>query len=335
MIEPRLVVGCNYHATWQTDKAMRFVLTKLRGSRARLETRRTKKKFWTDTGDLIFITSNCNIKKAQKIQRQENMVDFTKMRIDKILGPKGSAQKHPQLLPLLEDISGGRLPENKDKIDSTDCSGELPVRPIHKRVMPCEVDKALLKCADKTGKHSPAEMGVYYDVEAKCKVATNRNVLVVVPAPELDWLSLKVTVSKEDSYKDFPNYKSVLPPTPSSKVIRDLDPKELLAKVRGAVRASAFCKGREVLMVLKDDEGIISFYPKIMELALVALISTGTTSVTLEAGEGLRCPTMLRDSKDPDKLALIMPTLPYAGGHSRRHEETELIYTHLTPYSFE
>ena len=246
-----------------------------------------------------------------------------------LIGPKGAAQKHPQLLPLLEDISGGRLPENK--IDSTDCSGELPVRPIHKRVMPCEVDKALLKCASKEDLH-PAEMGVYYDVEAKCKVATNRNVLVVVPAPELDWLNIQV--SKKGESADFPNYRGVLPDTPSSNIIRNLNPKELLAKARGAVRASAFCKGREVLVVLEDDEGLVAFYPKIVELALVALISTGTSSVTLEAGETGRG-TLLRDSENPDKLALIMPTLLRAGGHYRRHEETELIYTYLTPHSFE
>ena len=253
------------------------------------------------------------------------MIDLT--------GSKTAAQKHPQLLPLLEDISGGRLPAFENKINSTDCSGELPVRPIHKRVASCAVDKALLKCADKTGKHSPAEMGVYYDVEAKCKVATNRNVLVVIPAPELDWSNIQV--SKEEESADFPNYRDILPTTISSNVIRNLDPKELLAKVRGAVRASAFCKGREVLVVLEDEEGLMAFYPKIVGLALVALISTGTASVTLEAGEGLNKPTLIRDSGNPDKLALIMPMLPYAGGYSRRHEETELIYAYLTPRGFE
>ena len=331
MIEPRLVVGCNYHTTWQVDKAMRFVLTKLRGSRARLETRRTKKKFWTDISDLIFITSNCNIKKAHKIQRQ-NMENLTK--INNLIGPKTAAQKYPQLLPLLADISGGRLPTFENKIDSTDCSGELPVRPIHKRVMPCAVDKALLKCADKTGKHNPAEMGIYYDIENGCKVATNRNVLVVVPCT-MRGSTMSVGPNGGTLSGDFPKYRGLIPDTPSSNIIRNLNAKELLAKARGAVRASAFCKGREVLVVLEDDEGLIAFYPKIAELALVALISTGTSSVTLEAREALKTPTLIRDSENPDKLALIMPTLPYAGGYSRHHEETELIYTYLTPRGFE
>ena len=197
--------------------------------------------------------------------------------------------------------------------------------------MPCEVDKALLKCAGKDELY-PSEMGVYYDVDSQCKVATNRNVLVVVPGTEIYGLNRVVYAKGNDLEKDFPNYRGVIPTTPSKSIIHNLDAKVLLAKVRGAIRASAFCKGCEVLVVLEDAEGLIAFYPKMVELALIALISTGTSSVTLEAGGTGKC-TLLRDSENPDKLALIMPAL--FGHTNRRHEEDELIYTYLTPRSFE
>jgi hypothetical protein len=65
--QPLLVVGCNYHTTWQSNKKMRFVLSELKGNKARLTTRTTGKSFWTDTKDLIFITSNCNNNKAKRL----------------------------------------------------------------------------------------------------------------------------------------------------------------------------------------------------------------------------------------------------------------------------
>lgn len=250
------------------------------------------------------------------------MVDFTKMKIDKLVGPKTAAQKHPQLLPLLEDISGGRLPENKDKIDSSKCSGELPVRPILKRVMPCAVDKALFKCADKTGKHSPAEMGVYYDVEEQCKAATNRFVLVVEPGTELYGLDRAVDAKGETLGGEFPKYRSVIPEK-SEQVIKGLDPAELLAKARGAVRASAFCKGREVLVVV-ESSGLQAYDAKLLELALVALISTGTRRVDLEPSALL---LIIRDTDKPEKLAGVMPM------NERRLGP--YLFTELTPRSFE
>lgn len=65
----KLVVGCNYHTTWQANKKMRFVLVEVKGERARLKTRTTGKDFWTDTKDLIFITTECNVRKAATILR--------------------------------------------------------------------------------------------------------------------------------------------------------------------------------------------------------------------------------------------------------------------------
>ena len=62
-----LVVGCNYHTTWQENKSMRFVLIGLKGSRARLATRTTCKDFWTDVKDLVFIKSDYNKNKAARL----------------------------------------------------------------------------------------------------------------------------------------------------------------------------------------------------------------------------------------------------------------------------
>ena len=62
--EQRVVVGCNYHTKWQRDKAMRFVLAEIKGDKARLQTRNTRKDFWTNISDLIFIESDYNKKKA-------------------------------------------------------------------------------------------------------------------------------------------------------------------------------------------------------------------------------------------------------------------------------
>lgn len=62
--ESLIVIGCNYHTTWQSHRAMRFVLAEISGNRARLKTRETGKDFWTDISDLIFIQTPHNIKKA-------------------------------------------------------------------------------------------------------------------------------------------------------------------------------------------------------------------------------------------------------------------------------
>jgi hypothetical protein len=62
-----IVVGCNYHTTWQSDKRMRFVLKEVVGQKARLATRRTRKDFWTNVSDLIFIQTGYNKKKAKEL----------------------------------------------------------------------------------------------------------------------------------------------------------------------------------------------------------------------------------------------------------------------------
>ena len=71
-LKNKIIVGCNYHTTWQSDKAMRFVLSEIKGPRARLTTRNSQKDFWTNTKDLIFITTEHNINKAKKLQIKEH-----------------------------------------------------------------------------------------------------------------------------------------------------------------------------------------------------------------------------------------------------------------------
>lgn len=62
-----LVIGCNYHTKWQRVKSMRFVLAEIKGDKARLKTRRTNKDFWCNVSDLIFIETNYNTRKADRL----------------------------------------------------------------------------------------------------------------------------------------------------------------------------------------------------------------------------------------------------------------------------
>ncbi len=64
----RLVKGCNYHWIKQSNKAMRFVLSGLRGDYALLTTRTTNKRFWVNVKEIIFIETKYNIEKANKLE---------------------------------------------------------------------------------------------------------------------------------------------------------------------------------------------------------------------------------------------------------------------------
>lgn len=68
----KLIIGCNYHTKWQSNKSMRFVLKEIQGDKVRLITRRTNKNFWTKASDLIFIETDHNKDKAKKILSKEN-----------------------------------------------------------------------------------------------------------------------------------------------------------------------------------------------------------------------------------------------------------------------
>lgn len=63
-----LIIGCNYHTKWQKNKAMRFVLAEIKGEKARLITRKSKRDFWTNVSDLIFIETDYNKLKANKLK---------------------------------------------------------------------------------------------------------------------------------------------------------------------------------------------------------------------------------------------------------------------------
>ena len=62
-----IVIGCNYHTTWQSHKRMRFVLTEIKGTKARLQTRNSRKDFLTNIDDLIFIETGYNKQKAREL----------------------------------------------------------------------------------------------------------------------------------------------------------------------------------------------------------------------------------------------------------------------------
>lgn len=63
----KIIIGCNYHLKWQSHKSMRFVLVDINGDRAKMKTRITKKEFWTDVSDLIFIETHYNNGKANRL----------------------------------------------------------------------------------------------------------------------------------------------------------------------------------------------------------------------------------------------------------------------------
>ena len=63
----KIVIGCNYHTKWQSNKSMRFVLLEVNGDEALLGTRTTKKKFWTNVSDLVFIESQHNVNKSLRM----------------------------------------------------------------------------------------------------------------------------------------------------------------------------------------------------------------------------------------------------------------------------
>lgn len=65
--EKSIILGCNYHTKWQAKKSMRFVLKEVKDGKARLVTRVTRKDFWINLDDLIFIMSRHNINKAEQI----------------------------------------------------------------------------------------------------------------------------------------------------------------------------------------------------------------------------------------------------------------------------
>ena len=63
-----LVIGANYHTTWQTYKGMRFVLHEIDGNNVKLKTRTTNKCFNCNANDLLLITSSYNLSKIKRLK---------------------------------------------------------------------------------------------------------------------------------------------------------------------------------------------------------------------------------------------------------------------------
>lgn len=63
-----IVIGCNYHTTWQRRRGMRFVLSDVSGQHAHLSTRGTMRHFKCNLDDLIFIKSPYNIEKGESLR---------------------------------------------------------------------------------------------------------------------------------------------------------------------------------------------------------------------------------------------------------------------------
>lgn len=63
-----IVVGCNYHTTWQSKRGMRFILDNVIGKKGKLITRNTDASFWVNLNELIFIQSTHNYQKAKKLR---------------------------------------------------------------------------------------------------------------------------------------------------------------------------------------------------------------------------------------------------------------------------
>jgi hypothetical protein len=49
---------------------MRFILNEIKGDKARLATRVSKKDFWTNVSDLIFIETSYNKNKAERLKEK-------------------------------------------------------------------------------------------------------------------------------------------------------------------------------------------------------------------------------------------------------------------------
>jgi hypothetical protein len=67
LTESSIVIGCNYHTKWQSDRRMRFILKSVSGDQVVLTTRWGKKDIPAKVSDLIFIMSCHNKNKAHRI----------------------------------------------------------------------------------------------------------------------------------------------------------------------------------------------------------------------------------------------------------------------------
>ena len=105
--------------------------------------------------------------------------------IDELIGEPGAAEKHPELIPLLGDLAKKKLPLVRDRILVSGYAGEVPVRPIVKRVEQWGTIKALGLLCDPNNKVE-ALQGVFYDNEYVVKVSCNGQALAMLPCELTD-----------------------------------------------------------------------------------------------------------------------------------------------------
>lgn len=69
----KLIIGCAYHTTWQSNKGYCFILSDIKDGKALLRTKNIKKQpFWTDVSSLIFIETPHNLHKAKSLTAERH-----------------------------------------------------------------------------------------------------------------------------------------------------------------------------------------------------------------------------------------------------------------------
>lgn len=107
-----IVVGCNYHIKWQKDRAMRFVLKEVQGCKARMITRVSKKDFWCDISDLIFIPTKHNKDKAKEIQNKAAIEERDEPPTIGLVSDASYSKKHGYLEYQVMDLQTGEIVYN-------------------------------------------------------------------------------------------------------------------------------------------------------------------------------------------------------------------------------
>lgn len=235
-----------------------------------------------------------------------------------LIGKPGAAEAHPELEALLRDLAKTKLPARKsDRINVDGMVGELPVRPIYRRVKPVSTDRALVKVSE------GAYPGIRYDAENQCKVVTNGNALLVYPTTIEFEESRTLSLYGDSIDGDYPNYKSVIPSTWEYES-GPLKVADLLAVARGAVRAERFIDVN-LRLVIETPEGFVTLAAPLAELSLEAAYLAGAREATVRAN-GFKDLVWF----DCDALDLyVMPLKRYNAGDGVPFGEEHLLFKRL------
>jgi len=237
-----------------------------------------------------------------------------------------AAEKHPKLRPLLGDLKDR---STRHRIHAKGLYGELPVRSVIYTVDVQDEDTALLGIVDKRTKFDICETGVLYDAKNQVKVATNRFVLAIFPAPGIDTTSIQHAQGPADPRR-YPDYKSIIPEKPKY-VIEEIYLKTLCDKVRG-VRAAT----KHVDVDIKAAIGgpvLYTYIPDVLDLALITLRNTGTEYIDFEVTEFDEA-LIVRDSYDTRKLVAVMPCVQKYGDALKPYTAESTLFTYIVPYDF-